>query len=287
MSAPAQQRPRHYADLVQQIDGKRRDPVVPGSWVVVPDGELASSPGISLALVVSGPSYQHADGVAIQAVWRLHDGRDVPQLRLTAVNLAELLESATDVLRWLRNGVHPARIQSEMVRAHRAASLAWRTYQVAFGFEASPGGADAARNAVQLDAEDLHVLRSMVSTSAVIADLESAWYEMLRSRLPNLVRSLYWAGALEISRRSFEISPVAPPEIFPYLGEWKPNTAGVPHPEIAAAAPADLAAIGWHHDPPPDRPDLLVDVMRALGKDAQQASEAAIAEMVRAAAKPT
>lgn len=67
--------------------------------------DLAGGAGISLAKVVGGPEYVHADGVAIQAVWSLHDGREIPQLRLTAVEISELLESATDALRWLRNGV--------------------------------------------------------------------------------------------------------------------------------------------------------------------------------------
>lgn len=266
-------RPRRYADLVQQIDGKRRDPVVPGSWVVVPEGELASSPGISLALVVSGPSYQHADGVAIQAVWRLHDGREVPQLRLTAVDMAELLESATDALRWLRNGVHPDRILPEMLRAHRAGSLARRALGQGGDLMRDPGishGRDPGIS--RLGEDDRLTLQSLVEVSAAIADLEQAWREMVRSRLPNLVRSLWLAGALEISRRANR-----------EISAWESNTWGEPHPLIAGLAPADLAAIGWPASP---ARNPLVEVMQAIGVDARQASEIATDEIRRAAGKP-
>ncbi len=232
MTTPS--RPQRYTDLIQQIDGQRRAPVVPGSWVAVAPEDLSAGSGISLAKVVRGPNYTHAEGVAIQALWFLHDGREIPELRLTAVDLAELIDHAADVLRWLRNGVHPDRLAAEMLRAHRAAALARRAL----------GDQPRHESAVELDPADIHKLRKLLQLSGVISELEIAWREMVRSRLPNLVRSLYLAGALEISRRAgrdlvFGSIPVERP------GEWMPNTEGRPHPMIAVASPADLAAIGW------------------------------------------
>lgn len=222
------QRPQRYTDLVQQLDGQRRAPVVPGSWVVVAAEDLAGGAGISLAKVVGGPSYTHAEGVAIQAVWLLHDGREIPQLRLTAVELSELLDSATDTLRWLRNGVHPDRIMAEILRAHRSAALARRTLDETVRH---PATAVEAGRRIWLEEDDLARLRALVSVSRAIAELDDAWREMVRSRLPNLVRSLYLAGALEISRRSGGS----------FVG-WEPGL-GEPHPAFARLAPADLAAM--------------------------------------------
>lgn len=234
-------RPLRYVNLVQNLDGKRRTPVIPGSWVVVTaDEDLAGAPGITLAKAVEGPSYTHVDGHCVQAVWRLHDGREIPQLRLTAVEISELLESATDALRWLRNGVHPDRIPAEMLRAHRAGSLARRALE-----------ADGDPGISRLTEDDRCALRAMSAVSGAIAELEISWREMVRSRLPNLVRSLWLAGALEISRRAggdltagvCEISGISP-EISPGAA-WEPNTEGRPHPVIAGLSATDLAAIGW------------------------------------------
>jgi hypothetical protein len=239
--------------------------------VVSTDEELTGYAGISLAKVVDGPNYTHVDGHCVQAVWRLHDGREIPQLRLTAVGISELLESATDALRWLRNGVHPDRILPEMLRAHRAGSLARRTLE-----------ADGDPGISRLSEDDRCALRAMVSVSGAISELEISWREMVRSRLPNLVRSLYLAGALEISRRAgrdltpsngavgatsqiFEMvasialrvlpkdstsiaqarAIAAEVELAVERGTWEPNTDGAAHPLIAGLAPSDLAAIGW------------------------------------------
>ncbi len=230
-------RPRRYADLIHELDEKRRDPVIPGSWVVVAaEEDLAGGFGISLAKAVEGPSYTHVDGHCVQAVWRLHDGREIPQLRLTAVEISELLESATDALRWLRNGVHPDRILPEMLRAHRAGSLARRALEADGDPGRDPGIA-------WLTEDDRCALRAMVSISGAIAELEIAWREMVRSRLPNLVRSLWLAGALEISRRAGGDLTGGTPGISP--AAWQPNTEGMPHPVIAGLSAADLVAIGW------------------------------------------
>lgn len=191
MSSP-RRRPRGYLELVHHASDGRRPTLKPGCWAVVSDPSLERP--LALGLVSAGPHYQHEDGHAIAAFWQLHDGSWRSTSSLTRLDLAGVLEDATAALAAIRRGQNPETRGDAVLRTHRAACLARRALPQIAG--------DAAAQ-----------LEALIALDVALADLEQAWRDMVRTRLPNLARALAAAAACELAR----------------LPGWTPGE-GRPHP---------------------------------------------------------
>lgn len=188
----------HSVRILQRANSKRRAlaavlpsaPVLVGSWVIYADPSLANNPEISL--VIDGPDYDHLDGHCLGEVWTLHDGTKRHFTSLTVVDMADLLEVAAATLAHVRR-LRPVD-EGDILRVHRAACLA-----------------RSVRNAPD---EMTGPLVALIATDDAIAEYEIAVRDAIHVRLPNLARSLYWAGALALAR-----SP-----------DWVPGDPLAPHP---------------------------------------------------------
>lgn len=167
---------RKRPDLIHVLGTSAKQPILPG-WAIAQDRDLLSKPQI--VLVREGPEYTHMNGHALGEIWKLHDGSRRPGTELTALDLADVLEQAIGLLRDLR---FCRRVEEgDIVRVHRASCLA-RT---------SPRNGMADHEEAALDA--------VVALDWAIAEVEAARAVCFRDRLPNLARSLHWAGALTLA----------------------------------------------------------------------------------------
>lgn len=162
---------------VMPAPAPRADAVLPGSWVVVSDRDLSVPQ--TLAVVLDGPTYEHADGHALGALWMLHDRSVRHQADLVAFDMANVLGDATRLLRSVRGC---ARVDAAEVRGVCVA-------------------AGAARRVAQPSPAMLDPLHALIELDAAIDELRQAADEMIEVRLPNVARCLFWAGALEMCRR--------------------------------------------------------------------------------------
>lgn len=192
MSSP--KRSRRYTELVNSPEDGKPPLIVEGGWVVVRDP--ACERPLVLAVVTGGPSYTHVDGHALDAVWELSDGSARSVMDLTPIDLAELLREATGILSAIRSGRDPSQYAAQVLRTSRAACL-------------------AARAAATAPREHADLLTALVELDRSIAEHEAAWREMVRTRLPNLARSLWGAAACELAR----------------CPDWTPGV-GVVHPSL-------------------------------------------------------
>lgn len=167
---------RKRPDLVHVPGISARPPILPG-WAIASDDHLLRKPEI--VLVREGPEYTHLNGHALGEIWTLHDGSRRPGAELTPLDLADVLEQAVGLLRDVRLC---RRFQdADILRVHRASCLA----------QSSPRAGMTDHEEAALDA--------LVALDWAIAEVEAARAECFRSRLPNLVKSLHWAGVLALA----------------------------------------------------------------------------------------
>lgn len=170
---------RARAELVQPHHASDRAPILPGCWVVIADHDFTHP--VQLGVVADGPRYGHMDGHAIGAVWTLADGHERSELDLTALDVDSVLNDAVHLLVDVRRC--RAVPDVELLRVHRVACLA--------------------RGALAAGWPDItirSVLEAMVEIDWEISQSQDAVRDFMRRKLPNLVRSLYEAGALALAR---------------------------------------------------------------------------------------
>ena len=184
---------RRYTELAGRLGEGKPDPNEVGCWVVVLDRHIDVP--LELSQVCEGPHHRHMDDETIGRYWRLHDGAWRSELDLPRIDLAGMLTEATGTLAAIRRGSRPMDHDATILRVHRAACLA--------------------RRALASPLADRTVLESVVAVDFALADTERAWGEMVRTRIPNLIRAIAAAAALELARAG---------------QSWSPNVNGRPHP---------------------------------------------------------
>ncbi len=186
-------RPRRYSELVHHASNGTRAALEIGCWVVVGDPwhEIA----LAIAMVVAGPEHISNAGYPPEQVWTLHDGVKRQVSDLSRLDLAGVLQEATEVLAGIRRGRDPEESDHAILRTHRAACLARRC---------------------SVTGDALAPLVALIALDEALAEYEAAWREMVRVRLPNLVRCLRDAAVCELARHPF----------------WSPGE-GRPHPRWA------------------------------------------------------
>lgn len=166
-----------------------------GRWVVVTDRYKRVAP--SLALLITGPDLIDAFGTMTEW-WTTHDDRCHERDELTVLDLADVLGEAIGLLANIRAGRYrPGGDQTSILRVHRTACLANQV---------------PCRDRLATDVTD--VLDAIVHIDWQIAESEADLVALVRERLPNLVRAIALAAAIELAREP----------------GWEPNTAGIPHP---------------------------------------------------------